>query len=49
MLKIKQKIAFMIWESAEKHKIPLGIFAPKIFEIMLGVKGRKIKYVENKK
>lgn len=38
-----QPIASLIWNLSESTKIPLGKYAPKIFNLMMGGKSKKIK------
>jgi hypothetical protein len=39
--KIKKFIGKIIWNLSESLNISLGVFAPKIFEWMIGYKGIK--------
>jgi len=39
---MKQKLATIIWNLSEYFKISLGKYAPKVFEKMIGIKGKKI-------
>ena len=36
-------IATLIWNTAEKYNIDLGRFAPYVFGLMIGCRGKKIK------
>lgn len=42
-MKISKLIASAIWNLSEKTKIPLGIFAPKIFGLAINSKPNKLK------
>ena len=36
-------VATFIWNTAERFNLPLGRFAPKIFGLMIGSSGKRVK------
>lgn len=41
---MKQRIATIIWNLSEYFEIGLGKYAPKVFETMIGIKGKLMDY-----